>query len=406
MITRWQEKQVVERLKYRRVVNLTGARQCGKTTLAGMVALPSSRRFTLDDEKTRNAALDDPMGFVAHAEGETLVLDEIQKAPELLNAIKIQVDRDNSRGQYLLTGSSNLRFVKSVSDSLAGRMGWVRLRTLALGEIMGGRGDFLQRAFNRDFADAPRPLGKRDVIHLASQGGYPEVLEMEAKERRLWFAEYLNDLLMKDIRDVTEIRKLDVLGKIAQWLLAYSSKFFEAKELSAKAGVSNDTLDSYIATLKTVYLFDEVKPWAKSDYAKIGKRSKFYASDSGLVANLPGWTEDAVYMDDDMSGKLVETWVYQNLASLIDLDLDYEISQYRDSNKREIDFIVERPDGAMLGIEVKSGSSFGPSDFKHLKWFAANLAKKPFTGIVLYAGEHVLRFGEGFYAVPLASLAS
>ena len=406
MITRWQEKQVVERLKYRRVVNLTGARQCGKTTLAGMVALPSSRRFTLDDEKTRNAALDDPMGFVAHAEGETLVLDEIQKAPELLNAIKIQVDRDNSRGQYLLTGSSNLRFVKSVSDSLAGRMGWVRLRALALGEIMGGRGDFLQRAFNRDFADASHPLGKRDIIHLATQGGYPEVLEMEAKERRLWFAEYLNDLLMKDIRDVTEIRKLDVLGKIAQWLLAYSSKFFEAKELAAKVGVSKDTLDSYIATLKTVYLFDEVKPWAKSDYAKIGKRSKFYASDSGLVANLPGWTEDAVYMDDDMSGKLVETWVYQNLASLIDLDLDYEISQYRDSNKREIDFLVERPDGAMLGIEVKSGSSFSPSDFKHLKWFAANLAKKPFTGIVLYAGEHVLRFGEGFYAVPLASLAS
>jgi uncharacterized protein len=406
MITRWQEKQVVERLKYRRVVNLTGARQCGKTTLAGMVALPSSRRFTLDDEKTRNAALDDPMGFVAHTEGETLVLDEIQKAPELLNAIKIQVDRDNSRGQYLLTGSSNLRFVKSVSDSLAGRMGWVRLRTLALGEIMGGRGDFLQRAFNRDFADAPHPLGKRDIIHLASQGGYPEVLEMEAKERRLWFAEYLNDLLMKDIRDVTEIRKLDVLGKIAQWLLAYSSKFFEAKDLAAKAGVSKDTLDSYIATLKTVYLFDEVKPWAKSDYAKIGKRSKFYASDSGLVANMPGWTEEAAYMDDDMSGKLVETWVYQNLASLIDLDLDYEISQYRDSNKREIDFIVERPDGAMLGIEVKSGSAFSPSDFKHLKWFAANLAKKPFTGIVLYAGEHVLRFGEGFYAVPLALLAS
>ena len=406
MITRWQEKQVVERLKYRRVVNLTGARQCGKTTLAGMVALPSSRRFTLDDEKTRNAALDDPMGFVAHAEGETLVLDEIQKAPELLNAIKIQVDRDNSRGQYLLTGSSNLRFVKSVSDSLAGRMGWVRLRTLALGEIMGGRGDFLQRAFNRDFADASHPLGKRDIIHLATQGGYPEVLEMEAKERRLWFAEYLNDLLMKDIRDVTEIRKLDVLGKIAQWLLAYSSKFFEAKELAAKVGVSKDTLDSYIATLKTVYLFDEVKPWAKSDYAKIGKRSKFYASDSGFVANLPGWTEDAVYMDDDMSGKLVETWVYQNLASLVDLDHGYEISQYRDSNKREIDFIVERPDGAMLGIEVKSGSSFSPSDFKHLKWFAANLAKKPFTGIVLYAGEHVLRFGEGFYAVPLASLAS
>ena len=99
--------------------------------------------------------------------------------------------------------------------------------------------------------------------------------------------------------------------------------------------------------------------------------------------------------------------MHQNLASLADLGYDYEISQYRDSKKREIDFIVERPDGAMLGIEVKSGSSFGAEDFKHLKWFAANLAKeRQFTGIVLYSGEQTLRFGEGFYAVPLAALGS
>ncbi|MBQ3749222.1 MAG: DUF4143 domain-containing protein, partial [Kiritimatiellae bacterium] len=182
--------------------------------------------------------------------------------------------------------------------------------------------------------------------------------------------------------------------------------FFETSELAAKTGVSKATVENYISTLKAMFLFDEVRPWSKSDYGRIGTRSKFLASDSALVANILGWTDESIYMDGDMSGKLIETWVHQNLASLADLDMDYEISHYRDSLKREIDFIVERSDGAMLGIEVKSGSSFGAEDFKHLKWFAKNLAKGEFTGIVLYAGEDTLRFGEGFYAVPLAALGA
>jgi len=110
-------------------------------------------------------------------------------------------------------------------------------------------------------------------------------------------------------------------------------------------------------------------------------------------------------MNEDRSGKVVETWVCQNLGSLVDLNPDCEMWQYRDSNKREIDFVIERSDGSMLGIEVKAGASLGAEDFKHLKWFAKTLAKGDFTGIVLYSGQNVLRFGEGFYAVPFAALA-
>ncbi len=212
---------------------------------------------------------------------------------------------------------------------------------------------------------------------------------------------------MKDVRDITEIRKLDILRDIAEWLLSHSSKFFEMNELSAKTGASKATIENYISALKAMYLFDELLPWSKSDYGRLGKRSKFLAADSALVANILGWQEDAIYMDADMCGKLIETWVYQNLATLADLDIDYEIYQYRDSLKREIDFLIERSDGAMLGIEVKAGSSFGKDDFKQLKWFASNLAKdREFTGIVLYSGEETFRFGEGFYAVPLAALGA
>ena len=172
MIRRWQENLLRQGLADRRGVHLTGARQCGKSTLAEFVADGKMRHLTLDESIYLKAAKDDPMTFVDRRDGRTLVIDEVQKAPELLNAIKVKVDHDNSRGQYLITGSSNLHFVKEVSDSLAGRLGRVRLRTMTLGELKGGAGDFLQRAFARDFPQTLDKFDKRDVIHCAFCGGY------------------------------------------------------------------------------------------------------------------------------------------------------------------------------------------------------------------------------------------
>ena len=136
----------------------------------------------------------------------------------------------------------------------------------------------------------------------------------------------------------------------------------------------------------------------------LGKRPKWIATDAALMANLLDWTEEDVYLDEDRNGKIIETWVYQQLAAIADASGDYEISHYRDNRKREIDFIVEKSDGALLGVEVKAGA-VSASDFKHLKWFAENVAKKPFTGIVIHSGKDVLPFGEGFYSVPFAALA-
>lgn len=361
------------------------------------------RQLTLDDSILLKAAKDDPRSFVERVDGKPLVIDEIQKAPELLEAIKIKIDHDNTPGQYLITGSSNLRFVKAVKDSLAGRLGRIRLRTLSLGEQTGGRGDFLKRAFVRDFPADCSDMGKREIIHRAFCGGYPEPIEFSARSRKSWYVEYIEDLLTKDIQSVTEIRKLDALRKVSDWLLAYTAKFFELKDLCAAAGLGKETVGNYLTALKSLYVFDEVKPWAGRDYAKLGKRSKYFAADSGLVANILGWTEEGVYYDDDACGKLVETWVYHELASLADRDPGHAISQYRDSDKREIDFMVENSAGDLLGIEVKAGS-VSSDDFKHLKWFGSNLAKSPFTGIVLYSGSRTLSFGTGYYAVPLSAL--
>lgn len=405
LIERWQKNQVVSALKVRRVVHLTGARQVGKTTLAKSLELDKVKHETLDRELLCKAAQDDPAGFVEREPGETFIIDEVQKAPQLLNEIKIRVDEDSERGQYLLTGSSNLRFAKAVKDSLAGRMRTIRLRTLAAGEISSGRGDFLRRAFAGDFAGSVAGFSKREVIHKCFCGGYPEVLGLDNRDRRDWFRDYLDDILQKDVRDVTEIRKLTSLRKVASWLLAHTAKFFEQNDLCSQAQLSKETVANYISALTALYLFDEVEPWSKSEYSRIGKRSKYFAADPSLTANLLGWKEDEAYLDDDKCGKIVETWVYHELSALADFAGGYTITQYRDSDKREIDFLIENEDGALLGVEVKSGSNVGDSDFKHLRWFRENLAKGKFTGVVLHSGRETARFGSGLYAVPIGSLA-
>lgn len=404
MIKRWQESILREEIGTRRGVHLTGARQCGKTTLAEYVAKDEMRHLTLDDDRLLVAAKDDPLSFVDRRDGRTLVIDEIQKAVELLNAIKIKLDHDSSPGQYLITGSSNLRFTKAVKDSLAGRLGRVRLRTLSFGEVSGGKGDFIRRAFAHDFPSSFSSFDKRDVIHCAFCGGYPEPMDFSVRSRRRWYAEYMNDLLTKDIQDVTEVRKLAALQKVSDWIMAYSSKFFEMNSLCQAAQLGKETLANYLAALEALYVVDAVRPWADSDYAKLGKRTKYYAADAGLVANLQGWDEDRVYYDDDKCGKLVETWVYHELASIADCEAGCEITQYRDGEKREIDFILKGSGGALLGIEVKAGA-VSQGDFKHLKWFRDNLAKNEFTGIVLYSGNETLSFGKNCYAVPLVALA-
>ena len=404
MIARWQENEVKEALRYWRVVHVTGARQAGKTTLVKMLDVAPCRRYTMDDAGTRHVAQEDPFNFASRPGPGPMVIDEIQKVPELLDAIKMHVDADDSKGQYLLTGSSSLDFSKKIRDSLAGRLHSVRLRTLAAGELEGKRPQFLANAFRRQFDEPSVPLGKRDVLHLAFQGGYPECREFPVRPRRDWFADYLDHLLRKDIRDVTEIRKLDALKELSLWVLARSSKFWTFEELCAKASIAKATAESYLSALGALYVVDRVPAWGKTDYDRIGKRPKYFAADSGLMANLLNWDEDEAYLDADISGKAVETWAYHELAALADAEGGYSISQYRDKSRREIDFIVENEKGAILGVEVKAGANVGKDDFKHLKWFGANLAKAPYTGIVLYGGAHVQRFGEGFYAVPLGSL--
>lgn len=404
--TRWQEETIKKALAKRRVVILAGPRQCGKTTLVKDFKIPDTLYRTLDDSLLLNAALNDPKGFVQHGD-ELMIIDEVQRAPILLPAIKKDVDENQNLGRFLLTGSANIQSLPGVKESLAGRVSKIRLRPLALGEIYGAQPDFLERAFQQKFATASDFTRKDDYLAAAFQGGFPEARRLDdEKDWRRWHRDYINALLERDLKDITLIRRKADMEKLIVTLAAWSSKFMNINSIGTELSITRPTIESYIHALEALYIVERVPAWHKTDYARIGGQDKLFMTDTGMMAALLRWRLDRVRLDGDMNGKLLETFVFNQLSAHLDVhESDYELTHYRDGDKREVDFIVEREDGTVLAIEVKSASVIDKSAFKHIVWFRNNIVKKrDVIGIVLYTGEHVASFGDDLWAVPISSL--
>ena len=411
---RWQTESVKEALKLRRVVVVSGARQTGKTTLSQQVLEKTGDYRSLDDTDMRKFAHSDPKGFIINDSGAleagaagTMVIDEIQKAPNLMPEIKQAVDKNPRPGQYLLTGSANILTLPIISDSLAGRVKYKRLRPLTVGEILRKKPTFLKRAFDRDFPGMITGYNKKDILDFAFRGGYPEAAAIEnLRDRKDWHNDYLKAIIDGDLKDIANIRRQDIMQSLFNIMASWSAKFMEVSQIAAALSVNKITLDSYINTLISMFMFEKVSPWLKTDYERIGKRPKFYITDTGIMTSVLGWNPDEVFMNNDRSGKLIETFVYQELAAQIDLENKYNLYQYRDRLDREIDFLIEREDSALLGIEVKAGHNVSRDDFKPQEWFTENILKNkvPYTGIVLYSGDRTIRYAENLIAVTTAVL--
>ena len=406
-INRWNLRVLDKALKTRRAVIISGARQCGKSTLLEMFFGGRVEIRSLDSKRLREAALLDPQSFVRYDGDGPMVIDEVQKAPELLSEIKLVVDKNRRPGQYVITGSSDIYSAPESDESLAGRVKNMRMRTFTQGEIQGVEPTFLGRLFANDYESRYPGCDKRMVLDVAFRGGYPEVVGLSPQDRREWFLDYVKSLFSKDIKDDERIRRQRALHDLLKAVAAWSSKFVDSDALQAACGLSRTTYREYLGVLERYYLCECVEAWTGTDYARVGKRPKWYTCDTGLMAALLNWRTKDIELDPDKSGKIVETFVFTELAAQIDLSGDYSLYQYRDIDKREIDFIVEDADGNLAGIEVKAGSGVGKNDFKHLAWFREHLAKgRQFVGIVLYAGSETLSFGNGMQAVPISVLWS
>lgn len=412
IIPRWATHELLAQLETHRVVSVVGCRQSGKTTILLKTPLPHVKFQSLDVQANFSAAVADPSYFVRRRSPDILVIDEIQKVPQLIGEIKFQVDRNPEKGQYIISGSSDYRKLPQANESLAGRAGLVRVRTFSEAEQRSMQPGFLQALF-----DGLLPLSlkfdcsKEMVLETVIRGGYPEILSIKTQAgRSRWYASYLQNQVLLDMRAQWDTRKMSICEKVMECAAIFSSRELKKSALANQFAISWQTLDKYWSAIEAMFLVDMVDGWTKKDYDRPGSSPKGFMTDSGLMAHYlhilnPAMILESSEKSQNEGGKLVETWVYNQLMPEVDLNPAWQLNYFR-SRSHEIDFLITNETGYIVGIEVKASESVSSDDFRHLKWFQDLVGKDNFNGIILYAGNEVRSGGNGLFALPMSALWS
>ena len=335
-----------------------------------------------------------------------VVLDEIQKAPDLFPAIRLAVDKDRAPGRFLLTGSANVMTLPRLSESLAGRLEIVPLFPFSAGELAGQREGFLVRLFDGALGQA-KPLSTKDDLPLRLvRGGYPEAVERKADIRRAaWFASYISTILQRDVRDLARVEGLHALPNLLKLLAARASGLLNLADVGRDAGLPHTTLARYLALLETVFLVHRLPAWSVNLGKRLVKAPKLHLVDSGLACHLVG--ADARRLGDDRSllGRLLETFVVGELRKQLSwTDPHMALYHFRTAAGSEVDVVLEKTDGSMAGVEVKAAATVAASDFAPLQELRDQLGKRFRAGVVLYQGERVVPFGDKLWLAPLPLL--
>ncbi|MDP1598537.1 ATP-binding protein [Phenylobacterium sp.] len=405
MHPRFVEGRIREALKDTPVVALNGPRQSGKTTLARLVAEQDRTYLTLDDATTLEAARSDPAGFVRGL--DTAIIDEVQRAPDLMLALKRSVDEDRRPGRFLITGSANLLTIKAARESLAGRMEVITLLPLAQAEVLEAAEPlFLTQAFTGKLPKAARPPLGADLVNIVLTGGYPDVLAREsARRRRDWCRAYIDAIAERDVRDISTIEKPSEIPNLIRVAAHHSGQLLNFTTISTDLRLARKTVESYLDVLEQLFLVRRLEPWHRNDLSRLIKTPKLHFMDSALLAAARGVTAERITAERALFGPILETFVFaelQRLASWSESRMRF--SHYRDKDQLEVDIVLENEEGGMVGIEVKAAATVTAADFKGLKRLA-DIAGETFRlGVVLYDGDQTVSFGDNLLAAPIASL--
>ncbi len=388
------------------VVLLNGARQTGKTTLAqAMAAGGAVQYFTLDDSATFALAAGDPSGFIRNLTGP-VVLDEIQKVPELFPAIKLAVDKSRQPGRFLLTGSANVMTLPRLSESLAGRMEVIPLYPFSAGELAGVAEGFLARLFASTIANSKPVSASTEIEARLARGGYPEATARETDVRRAaWFASYISTILQRDVRDLARVDALHTLPNLLKLLAARASGLLNLADVGRDATLPHTTLTRYLALLETVYLVHRLPAWSRNLGQRLVKAPKVHLVDTGLACHLLGADARRLAEDRPLLGRLLESFVVGELRKQISwTDPQTTLYHFRTATGSEVDVLLEKSDGSVAAIEVKASATVGTSDFASLKALRDQLGKRFCAGVVLYLGDQIVPFGDKLWLVPVPAL--
>ena len=424
------ESRLVEALQDSPVVLIHGPRQCGKTTLAQITCAPNyltsggdslswgfSQRvrdysyFSFDDPGTRDGAQADPVGFVADLP-ERVILDEVQRVPELFEAIKVVVDRRRVPGRFLLTGSTNVFLVPQLSESLAGRLQIVPLHPLTQYELTGQSdpsrpdADFLSTLFGDGFPVFQCERLGAQLIEKIVAGGYPAALVRPTARRTAnWYRDYVEVLVQRDVRDLARVRSLDVLPRLLHASAAQTARLFNLSSLASPFNLSRPSIGNYVTLLERLFLLERLPAWHSNRLKRLVKSPKLHLTDTGLAAALLRADAKALAADRGLLGQLLETFVFQELrrqASWHEMPAGF--FHFRDKSGAETDIVIEQTSGAIAGVEIKAAASVNSTDFRGLRKLQKVVGDRFVRGVVLYDGETSLPFGDRFHAVPISRL--
>jgi uncharacterized protein len=388
------------------VVLIHGARQSGKSTLAAEYGIARGyASLSFDDPGVLELARADPNGFVADLPPR-IILDEVQRVPELFLALKAAVDRNREPGRFLLTGSSNVLLLPTLADSLAGRMAIVRLHPMAQCEIERSKPRFLSDLMAGRFATTNSHRQGASLAGRMTAGGFPPALPLAARGRAgRWYRDFVETIVQRDARSMARIASLHALPKLLELIAGQTARMLNISELAAPFGMSRPTIRDYVTLLERLFLVEELPAWHTNRLSRLVKSPKLHIADPGLGCALLGLSADALWEDRETFGQMLETFVYGELRRQASgLSDRIAFSHFRDRDGAEVDIVVEHGPGTISGVEVKAASTVRTADFSGLRLLKDAAGKRFRCGVVAYDGDLTIGFGDGLFAVPIARL--
>lgn len=412
-INRHLKNKLINALNVSPVVFLNGPRQAGKSTLVQKLSSEEfeSEYVTFDSITQLSAAANSPESYLRDRK-KSLIIDEVQLVPELFRALKIVVDElrqehqehgTKIKGKFLLTGSANIMALPKLSESLVGRMSILTLYPLSASEALGNDGKFIERIFNKEFKADKDKEKLTDIINIAT---FPEISGAELNERENWFDGYLTTILQRDVRALAEIEKLSILPNLLRILANRAGGLINDADIARDAGLNPVTSRNYKTLLKMLFLTFELAPWYRNTGKRLVKSSKGYITDTLLLSHLLQYKLDDLEKNHpEIFGHVLENFIATELLKLISNNNEKcELLHFRTNDNKEVDFVLEKPNGQIVAFEVKQRDNVEKSDFKGLEVLQA-IAKNDFVcGIILYRGKDVVPFGQNLWAVPISNL--
>ncbi len=389
------------------ILLLTGARQTGKTTIIRDLAEAKGFKYiSFDDLNFLAAARQDPMGFLNNLP-RPLILDEIQRVPEIALAIKYDVDKSNLLGQFALTGSANPLMLPKLNDSLAGRMMILNLWPLSKGELLNHKETFLDTIFQKNWKPSAsyEIWTHDDMLNSLITGGYPRVQKMKPAMRQEWFNSYLTTILERDVQDISNISRVKELPILMQLLANRTSNLLNVADVSTAARIPYATLTSYLSILEALFLIIRQPAWYVNRNKRLTKSPKIYLTDTGVLSYLLGATQETLVRNTTLLGQILENFIVQEVRKQTTWSqFRVKLFHFRTQSGTEVDLVLEDMAGNIVGIEIKSSSTIRSDDFKGLKVLAEEAQKSFVRGIILYPGTEAVAFEHNMIALPISAL--